>query len=72
MNGVDQMAAVIGILATIGGGIFAIIKWHVSMLSRFATKEELKEMEARIREDVRTLDQHVQTMEAMWVAKGPG
>jgi hypothetical protein len=64
-----------GLVFAAGGTMVTAVGWLVKVQTReHVTKKEmddaLAKVEARIRERVDQLDQHVQTIEAMWVAKG--
>lgn len=72
---VENWAAISGALATFVGGMVALISWVVKLQRKYMSREELKEelhdLENRLEKRITDLDRHVETMTAMWVAKGP-
>jgi CHASE1-domain containing sensor protein len=72
---VENWVGITGAVATILGGVSALVGWLMRLQRRYMTrielKEELKELEGRLQKRIDDLDRHVETMTAMWVAKGP-
>jgi len=72
---VENWATIIGALGTIAAAFIGLIRWIIKVerkyMMRDELKEELKDLEGRLQKRIDDLDRHVETMTAMWVAKGP-
>jgi hypothetical protein len=70
----ENWVAIIGAVATVLGAMSGLVGWLMRLQRKYMTrielKEELKELEGRLQKRIDDLDRHVETMTAMWVAKG--
>jgi hypothetical protein len=59
-----------GLALTLAGGLGGVVRWAIKRETEYVRQAELDRLENRLNTRVDQLDKHVETMTAMWVAKG--